>query len=1286
MGEIPQWILFLFLIGSSDEGTKVLCRSSRNEAVLNFAIPEFRQKAKTKHKTQFVELSIPKVGITSDIGKPKLPVIRKFIEIPEDAEVTIETEILKKETIRLSSLVYPRQHPVPKIPNPIIEFAMDTDYYTRDEFFPRVRVQIAEIADIRGHRVAMVEIYPMLYNPSRNVVDFASEIQVTIRFHKADWEATRSKLERYYSIPYEAELKDIIVNYDYYKSCIKSPSLPIGYLIITPDSWYNTILPLAEWKKRKGYFVTVAKLSEVGSGDKDIVRDYIKNAYNNWSVPPTYVLLVGDVDKIDYFEGHIDGDVTTATDLYFSTMGGGGDYTPDLYLFRFSVASEGQLADLVNKTIKYERNDWSNGTDWCEKAYFVASEDEDYHDIAEGTHQYCMGKCRSHGMTCDSLWLWYGSGTGVSSALGNGRSWVMYSGHGYSGGWAETSCNPSWVAVDRVPFVGTFACNCGSYANSSCFSEKMIREGSSRGAITNFASSNYSYWGPDNAMQRAMFNAAFNSNITWAIGMFNSGRAAAKLHFGSKASKDYYEQYNMMGDGSVDIYWDVPHPITVTHPSTIVSGTADMEVTVKDGGNPVEGALVCASKSDTIFVGYTNSSGQVALSMENTTLCTLQITVTGHNLHTYEGTCIVLSAIEITIISPNNGEEWAGGFIHNVTWSCDKPDTVDHYRLLYSTNGGATYPDTIAHNIPNIATSYPWTLPVINLSTIRVKLEALNASNELMGWDESDDNFSIQIYPTVTSPDGSEVWGIGSTHPIAWSTVGQGFDSYRLLYAAIPPDSSWDTVTCTISSPHPYPNGYDSTWIISCPEAEKMKVHFSDFNTLSGDYVYLYDKDDNQIASYDGNIGAFWSSEVPGDTVKVRLVANIMFNEHGFDIDKYVAFHSEGGYLDTIASNISPDSNSWGWTLPDTSSTTCKVKVQILDAGSDVISEDESDDYFSIIEDTTLPIPFSLISPEDSAIFKVSRPIFIWFASSDLESGLHDYKVYIDGAMKYTGTDTSWTANYDLAEDYHSWYVVASDNADNSRESNETWTVLIDTTSPSAPPLISPANGSWQSDTSIAFKWGIVTKIVHSKNLKTSLRPVEKSLQTSALSGDSQKDNTSWQLEESQNESATCGKASSIRYILQIDTTDGFVSPIIVDTTQLTTDTLCLEKDKYWWRVKAYDLAENESEFSDIWNFEIKEVRAEITPILPRSYKLSQAYPSPGIREITIPYQLPEPTRTSLNIYDITGKLIHTLINTKQAPGYHSVVWNVRDMPNGIYFYKLDTPTFTQTKKLIILQ
>jgi hypothetical protein len=62
------------------------------------------------------------------------------------------------------------------------------------------------------------------------------------------------------------------------------------YLIITYDSFYEAIQPLAQWKHRKGLSTKVVKLSEIGSSTSQI-RSYIVTAYDTWQTPPEFLLL-----------------------------------------------------------------------------------------------------------------------------------------------------------------------------------------------------------------------------------------------------------------------------------------------------------------------------------------------------------------------------------------------------------------------------------------------------------------------------------------------------------------------------------------------------------------------------------------------------------------------------------------------------------------------------------------------------------------------------------------------------------------------------------------------------------------------------------------------------------------------------------------------------------------------------------------------------------------------------------------------------------------------------------
>lgn len=104
---------------------------------------------------------------------------------------------------------------------------------------------------------------------------------------------------------------------------------------------------------------------------------------------------------------------------------------------------------------------------------------------------------------------------------------------------------------------------------------------------------------------------------------------------------------------------------------------------------------------------------------------------------------------EMFVLSPNGRENWIDSCSYPITWS-STGSGIDHIRLLYSTDGGATYPDTIHPSTPNTG-SYTWTVPSIISSTVRVKAQAEDASDSVLAWDESDTNFTITLKGDVNS-------------------------------------------------------------------------------------------------------------------------------------------------------------------------------------------------------------------------------------------------------------------------------------------------------------------------------------------------------------------------------------------------------------------------------------------------------------------------------------------------------------------------------------------------------
>jgi len=107
----------------------------------------------------------------------------------------------------------------------------------------------------------------------------------------------------------------------------------------------------------------------------------------------------------------------------------------------------------------------------------------------------------------------------------------------------------------------------------------------------------------------------------------------------------------------------------------------------------------------------------------------------------------------------------------------------------------------------------------------------------------------------------------------------------------------------------------------------------------------------------------------------------------------------------------------------------------------------------------------------------------------------------------------------------------------------------------------------------------------------------------------------------------------------------------------------------------------------------IVEENAEIPPeiLLPGNYELTQNFPNPFNPETTIQYQLTKTTDVKIEIFNIQGQLIQTLVDTKQDAGTYSVTWDGRNnrtqpVASGIYIYRLTTKEFIKTRKLSLLK
>lgn len=93
----------------------------------------------------------------------------------------------------------------------------------------------------------------------------------------------------------------------------------------------------------------------------------------------------------------------------------------------------------------------------------------------------------------------------------------------------------------------------------------------------------------------------------------------------------------------------------------------------------------------------------------------------------------------------------------------------------------------------------------------------------------------------------------------------------------------------------------------------------------------------------------------------------------------------------------------------------------------------------------------------------------------------------------------------------------------------------------------------------------------------------------------------------------------------------------------------------------------------------------------PSEFSLEGNYPNPVKRSTTIEYQLAESTPVQITVYDMLGRRIQTLVDTRQEAGRHSVKWGSRDasgsrVASGVYFYRIQAGDFTETQKMVVVR
>jgi len=426
------------------------------------------------------------------------------------------------------------------------------------------------------------------------------------------------------------------------------------YLIITHDNFYNDILPLAQWKHKKGMRTKIARLSEIGSTATQI-RDYIVNAYNNWQVKPEYILFVGAPNFIPFPLV-----LGWNSDNYYTNVS--GDLYNEILSGRLTVHNTTEIQTTVQKILAYERTPNTVDTMWFKRACLIANEDYGiYPPIGNDTvywndvrHVKNLMLANGYDLI-DTLSAGLGDNAySVYQSINNGRGFLMYRGTGLGNWYTPFDCNPDVIANGtKLAIVLSFTCRTIGTGSTPAVAERWFLTGTPtnlKGGAGFFATTTVGggfITFLRSAVSRGFFDAIFIDDKGTFGEACEGGRVKVYTMYPYSGGDEEYVGFTTVGDPEMNIWTAPPCSLLVTHPQLIPFGSANFTVNVLRAIDltPVNNASVCVvAKQDTnIYVlDTTDTEGNTYFSISPYIVGdTVYVTVTGKNLKPYEDYMIV---------------------------------------------------------------------------------------------------------------------------------------------------------------------------------------------------------------------------------------------------------------------------------------------------------------------------------------------------------------------------------------------------------------------------------------------------------------------------------------------------------------------------------------------------------------------------------------------------------------------------------------------------------------------
>ena len=375
--------------------------STATALTLQYSIPEIAITTLDDGEVKGQEITLKGSFGSFAEGMPNLPFENHYIAVPKGATVRVEVKEKGCQTLSgIDLLPAAALQGNAAVGKPKMQ--KDMSVFGKDANFPEQNVAIAQTTQIHGLDVVMLSVTPFRYNPVRKTLEVIYDMDIEVRFEGGSGQFGDA---RYRNPAWDGILRDLVVNsdmlpeahyYDLLNEAIRNGEEGCEYLIISPDD--EDILAYADtlrqFRNKQGILTKVMSTTECGGNDASIIKSYIKNAYDNWAIPPAAVMIFSGIDTIDVgsqyywwstgipgfpllFKGYDNGfellDYHYSSDNPYADMN--DDSIPDMALSRLPALNLEEYRTQVNKLIQYE-TDPPTRPDYYNKPIITSSYEE----------------------------------------------------------------------------------------------------------------------------------------------------------------------------------------------------------------------------------------------------------------------------------------------------------------------------------------------------------------------------------------------------------------------------------------------------------------------------------------------------------------------------------------------------------------------------------------------------------------------------------------------------------------------------------------------------------------------------------------------------------------------------------------------------------------------------------------------------------------------------------------------------------------------------------------------